>query len=87
MYLEILYIVVIVVAIFWLVQIIIIDDVLWGSLITALIVFFFVDINPYKKTVGLKTETEIKQKIDVARDAAVTGVEKIHKIYEEEKMK
>ena len=86
MHLEI-YSVAIVVVTFWLVQIIIIDDLLWGSLITVLIVFFFVDINPHKKTVELKTETEIKQKIDVARDAAVTGVEKIHKIYEEEKMK
>lgn len=63
--------------IFWAVQLIIIDNLVWSVLITALIVFFFLDFDEAKKEWELKTKTEIKQSIDVARDAAVAVVDKI----------
>ena len=62
--------------IFWLVQIILIDDFFFAALITAAIMFFFVNIDVEKETVELKTETEIVQSIDKARDVAIDTVEK-----------
>ncbi len=67
----------VIILIFWAVQLIIIDNLFWSALITALIVFFFLDFDAAKKEWELKTETEIKQSIDVARDAAVAVVDKI----------
>lgn len=66
--------------IFWLVQAIIIADPTWAIIITLVIVFIFVDIDIQKETIEIKTETEIKQSINDAKDVAIIGVEKINEI-------
>jgi hypothetical protein len=62
--------------IFWIVQIVLVDDFFFAAIITAIIMFFFVNVDIEKETVELKTETEIVQSIDKARDVAIDTVEK-----------
>jgi len=69
-------IVVVCLGIFWLVQSIIIDDLFWAAIITGIIIFLFVNIDIDKEIIKLKTEVEIKQSIDKARNIAIGTVEK-----------
>jgi len=68
-----------VILILWVVQLIIIDNLFWSVLITALIVFLFLNFNDAEKEWELKTEAEIKQTITIIRDVAVAAVVNITK--------
>jgi len=62
--------------IYWVVRMLIVEDFFWAGILTAAIIFFFVDIDIEKDEVRLKTKAEIKMSIDSAHEAAIGGVEK-----------
>lgn len=75
-------IIIAIVVIYWIVQSLLIDDVVWAAIITAAIVFLFFNIDFEKETIDVKTEAEIKQSLDKAHDAGYKAIEKAGEISE-----
>lgn len=67
------------ITILWLVKLILINDFFWATVVTAIILLLFVNVDIKKQETLFKSENEIIKSIDKARDASVSSIKQATK--------